>query len=77
LWTHIHRLHRAMEDSLISMFSKALPDASPDRVREFVYTLHPLIEGVQLLQPQNFPADRLQAVKRSALKLVEDLIKKP
>jgi TetR/AcrR family transcriptional repressor of bet genes len=72
----IQRLYRALEDSVVSLLSKALPEVAPERVREAAYTLHPLIEGVHLLQAQGFPEDRLRAAQRSARRLIESLQEK-
>ena len=69
----LRRLYRALEESVVSLLSKALPDVPPERVRETAYTLYPLIEGVHLLHAQGFPDDRLRAAQRTARELVEAL----
>jgi AcrR family transcriptional regulator len=68
------RLHRALEDSVITLLLQALPEVPPERVREFAYTFHPLIEGVQTLQAYGIPEDRLRAAQRAARKMLKDLL---
>ena len=71
--SQLRRLYRALEESVVSLLLKALPEVPPERVRETAYTLYPLIEGVHLLHAQGFPDDRLRAAQRTAWGLIEAL----
>lgn len=75
--SQLNRLYRALEKSVVSLLLKALPDVPPERVRETAYTLHPLIEGVHLLQANGLPDNRLRAAQRCARELVEALRNEP
>jgi AcrR family transcriptional regulator len=70
---HLHRLFATLEDFTVSLLLKAVPDVAPERVREVAYTIYALIEGAYLLRALGFPDDRLQAARRTANGLVEDL----
>jgi AcrR family transcriptional regulator len=70
---HVSRFYYALEESVVSLLVKVLPDAPIERVRETAYSLHPLIEGTHLLQGHGIPEDRLIASGRTARHLVEEL----
>jgi AcrR family transcriptional regulator len=70
---HLKRLFVTLEEFTLSLLLKAVPDVEPDRVRETAYTLYALIEGSYLLRALGFPDDRLQAARRTAQHLVEEL----
>jgi AcrR family transcriptional regulator len=70
---HLRRLFATLEEFTVSLLSKAVPDAAPERVRETAYTIYALIEGAYLLHALAFPDDRLRAARRTAHRLVEDL----
>jgi AcrR family transcriptional regulator len=69
----LRRLYRSLEKSCVEMLLKAMPAADPERVRETAYTVYALVEGAYLLHAQGFPANRLQAARRTARQLVEAL----
>jgi hypothetical protein len=70
---HLRRLFVTLEEFTLSLLSKAVPDAAPERVRETAYTVYALIEGAYLLHALGFPDDRLRAARRTAHRLVEEL----
>ena len=69
----LRRLFATLEEFTLSLLSKAVPDAAPERVRETAYTVYALIEGAYLLHALGFPDDRLRAARRTAHGLVEEL----
>jgi AcrR family transcriptional regulator len=70
---HLRRLFRTLEEFTVSLLLKAVPDAAPERVLETAYTIYALIEGAYLLRALGFPDDRMQAARRTARRLVEEL----
>jgi AcrR family transcriptional regulator len=70
---HLRRLFASLEDFTVSLLSKAVPSATPERVRETAYTIYALIEGAYLLHALGFPDDRMRAARSTAHRLVEDL----
>ena len=70
---HLRRLFETLEEFTISLLLKAVPNAVPKRVREVAYTIYALIEGAYLLRALGFPDDRLQAARRTAHALVDEL----
>ncbi|MCH7708291.1 MAG: TetR/AcrR family transcriptional regulator [Myxococcales bacterium] len=70
----LRRLYVTLEEFTISLLLKAVPDAAPERVRETAYTIYALIEGAYLLRALGFPDDRLRAARRTAHRLVEELV---
>ena len=71
--TELRRLYRALENSVIALLATALPEVPIKRVRETAHILHPLIEGVHLLQANGIPRDRRRAAQRAARKWIEAL----
>jgi AcrR family transcriptional regulator len=71
--TQLRRLFVTLEEFTVSLLLKAVPDVAPDRVRETAYTMYALIEGAYLLHALGFSEDRLQAARRTAHRLVEEL----
>ncbi len=70
----LRRLYVTLEEFTITLLLKAVPDAAPERVRETAYTIYALIEGAYLLRALGFPDDRLRAARRTAHRLVEELV---
>jgi hypothetical protein len=70
---HLRRLFATLEDFTVSLLSKAVPNAAPERVSETAYTIYALIEGAYLLHALGFPDDRMRAARTTAHRLVEDL----
>jgi AcrR family transcriptional regulator len=70
---HLRRLFSTLEEFTVSLISKAVPSAAPERVCETGYTIYALIEGAYLLHALGFPDDRLRAARRTAHGLVEAL----
>ena len=70
---HLRRLFSTLEEFTLSLLLKAVPHATPERVRETAYTIYALIEGAYLLRALGFPDDRLRAARRTAHGLVEEL----
>ena len=69
----LERLYRELEAACISMLRKEFPSVDPERVRESGMAVNALVEGAYQVRANGGSQASLDAARRAALHILEDL----